>query len=646
MHVARQWAVRSHCGGGGGLRCCSWALASSTAKTRSLEASAHRDFAKRAGGSKFARGALPIIKLDRVRKVLPDGRVIFEKLSLQLIAGAKIGVIGANGSGKTTLLRLLAGVETDFEGHTWRPEGLSIGVLEQEPQLDNSRSVIDNVMDGVTEARDLLRRFDAINEHIERQVLGEAPAAVGSIFDKNANTMDADKSQLDMDELIDAQADVSERIETLGCWNLHALVKASMEALGCPPAEAMPGNLSGGQRRRVALCRLLLSSPELLLLDEPTNHLDTASVGWLEQRLAAHRGAVVCVTHDRYFLDNVASHILEVEGGTLHTFQGNYSQYLKHKAQRIDLADGNGKQNAHRINNELQWIRKASLCAGKVPQARQRQYERLLQEKDVERDAQLIQAGAIAIVPGPRLGSRVLNVESLSKAYGKSRLFQELSLTLPPGAVMGVIGPNGVGKSTLIKIIAGEETADAGTLTLGSTVVLGHVNQSRHGLDPLKSVYEEISQGLDLLDLGGGRTVSMRQYVATFNLRGPTQEKLVSKLSGGERGRVHLAKTLRDGCNFLLLDEPSNDLDVDTLRSLEEAIRSFAGSAVIVSHDRWFLDRVCDCTLAFDAGGSVEFFEGNVSSYYAWRDGRTRKEDALKLSAAEAPSADTAETLG
>ena len=503
MHVARQWAVRSHCGGGGGLRCCSWALASSTAKTRSLEASAHRDFAKRAGGSKFARGALPIIKLDRVRKVLPDGRVIFEKLSLQLIAGAKIGVIGANGSGKTTLLRLLAGVETDFEGLIWRPEGLSIGVLEQEPQLDNSRSVIDNVMDGVTAARDLLRRFDAINEHIERQVLGEAPAAVGSIFDKNANTMDADKSQLDMDELIDAQADVSERIETLGCWNLHALVKASMEALGCPPAEAMPGNLSGGQRRRVALCRLLLSSPELLLLDEPTNHLDTASVGWLEQRLAAHRGAVVCVTHDRYFLDNVASHILEVEGGTLHTFQGNYSQYLKHKAQRIDLADGNGKQNAHRINNELQWIRKASLCAGKVPQARQRQYERLLQEKDVERDAQLIQAGAIAIVPGPRLGSRVLNVESLSKAYGKSRLFQELSLTLPPGAVMGVIGPNGVGKSTLIKIIAGEQTADAGTLTLGSTVVLGHVNQSRHGLDPLKSVYEEISQGLDLLDLGG-----------------------------------------------------------------------------------------------------------------------------------------------
>ena len=511
-HVARLSAVSAH--GRGNLRCHACILAVSVTVHRLSEPSAHRGFAKRAGDSKAAASTkVPIVKLDRVRKLLPDGRVIFQKMTVQLTAGAKIGILGANGTGKTTLLRLLAGIETDFEGHIWRSEGLKVGLLQQEPQLDDSRTVIDNVMDGFAAGRDALRRFDAINFQIERRAVPEAPPVVGRDLIGDASTLEYDLSQMDMEELIEEQALASERIETLGCWNLQALVQASMEALCCPPAEAMPGSLSGGQRRRVALCRLLLSSPELLLLDEPTNHLDTASVRWLEQRLAAHRGVVVCVTHDRYFLDNVASHILELEGGLLHAFHGSYSRWLRHKAQRIDLADRHSKQKARRINNELQWIRQVGHGKGQVPKARLRQYMRLLRERDAAQDAARIQAGGIAIMPGPRLGSSVLSVEALSKAYDGIHLIRDLSFTLPPGAVMGVIGPNGVGKSTFIRMIAGEETADTGKLRMGSTVVLGHVNQSRSGLDPHKSVYEEISQGLDLLELGGEASSLHRQLI-------------------------------------------------------------------------------------------------------------------------------------
>jgi len=415
-----------------------------------------------------------------------------------------------------------------------------------------------------------------------------------------------------------------------------------MAALNCPPPEAMPSTLSGGQRRRVALCRLLLSEPELLLLDEPTNHLDTKSVQWLEEWLAQFKGTVVAVTHDRYFLDNVAGYILEVDAGFARPFKGNYSGWLKHKAEQLRLEQGREEARASRLSTELQWIRSNPKGGRTRSRARLRSYERLLAEQRDAQSAERVQSGAISIAPGPRLGNQVLTVHGVSKSYGNRSLFRNLSFEMPPGAVLGIVGANGMGKSTLVKLIVGAEEPDEGEIRLGGTVVLGYVDQSRSGLDASKTVYEEISQGLDVLTLGD-REVAMRAYVATFNLRGTTQEKLVGNLSGGERGRVHLAKTLRMGCNLLLLDEPTNDLDVDTLRSLEEAIGSFAGSVIVVSHDRWFLDRVCDHTLAFHSDGGVEFFEGSVSDFDAWKARRGEMTTIEEIQAAEAAEAELAE---
>ena len=559
--------------------------------------------AKRGGGKPKAPTDLPdVITLTGVKKTIPGGRVIFENANLRLLAGAKVGVLGANGAGKSSLLKLMAGTDADYDGRIWRREGVRIGMLEQEPQLDDDRSVLENITDGVSEQRDALREFDEVNERL---------SAV------------SDLGESEVDELLTRQATLMERIEQLDCWSINVEVQTAMGALNCPAGTALPATLSGGQRRRVALCRLLISRPELLLLDEPTNHLDASSVAWMESYLAAYRGSVVAVTHDRYFLDSVAQWILEIEDGEMLPYHGNYSGWLEHKAARLGQREKMQQARASRMKTELAWIRASQGNRG-PSKARKRSYDKLVEEQQADRDANRVHTGAIAIAPSPRLGTLVLTAEGLGKSYGTSSLFSDLSFELPAGAVMGIIGPNGVGKTSLLRLITQEEAPDEGTLRLGDTVKVGYVNQSRGGLDPKKTVYEEISQGLDTIELGG-REVNMRAYVAAFNLKGPMQEKLVGTLSGGERGRVHLAKTLREGCNLLLLDEPSNDLDVDTLRSLEEALQDYAGSAIVVSHDRWFLDRVCTHTLAFGEG-AVEFFEGSVSQYYVWKErhgGRT-----------------------
>ncbi len=579
-----------------------------------------RNLAKRANKKKpnttaprsnRADNSVVVSSLHAVTKTLPSGRKLFDSVSLQLLAGAKVGVLGPNGAGKSTLLRLLGGRPDDtIDGETWINPRLRVGMLEQEPQLDEARSVIDNVLDGVAEQRDLLQRLD------------EVTAAMEEAATEGADTLD---------ELLDEHAALTDRVESLDCWSLRSEVETVMRELNCPPSEAMPQVLSGGQRRRVALARLLVSRPELLLLDEPTNHLDTSSVAWLEQWLGAFKGSVVAVTHDRYFLDNVAGYIVEVDGGRARPYVGNYTGWLKHKADAMRLEERQGEQRADRLEKELAWIRQQPKGGRGLSKARKRAYETLLDESNAAKHAARVQGGAIAIVPGPRLGSKALSVRGVRKSHGGRTLLNGVSFELPPGGVLGVVGANGTGKSTLMRMIVGEDAPDEGVLEVGNTVTLGYVDQSRSGLDPKKSVYEEISQGADNL-VFGDREVHMRAYVASFNLRSDMQEKRVSALSGGERGRVHLAKTLRGGSNLLLLDEPTNDLDVDTLRSLEEAIREFAGTAIIVSHDRWFLDRVCDHTLAFDGAGNADFFEGSLSDYNAWRQRTGRGE--LEMSSA------------
>jgi ATP-binding cassette ChvD family protein len=509
----------------------------------------------------------------------PPDREVLTDISLSFLPGAKIGVLGYNGAGKSTLLRIMAGLDTEFDGQAQLAPGATVGLLEQEPQLDPSKNVRENIEDAVAETKALLENFNELSMNYS-------------------------------EETADEFARVQERIDAVDGWNLDTTLEIAMDALRCPPADADVSTLSGGERRRVALCRLLLRQPDLLLLDEPTNHLDAESVAWLERHLHDYRGTVVAVTHDRYFLDNVAGWILELDRGRGIPYQGNYSGWLEQKRGRLEHEARQETARRRTIEQELEWVRLNASARRNKPKARLNAYEALLAE---EPSVKLDQV-QIHIPAGPRLGNVVVEADGLRKAYGEKLLIDDLSFTLPPGGIVGVIGPNGAGKTTLLRMITGEERPDAGTLRLGESVELAYVDQSRDALDPSKSVWEEISGGADRIKLGD-RTINSRAYVAGFNFKGTDQQKNVEKLSGGERNRLHLAKLLRSGGNLLLLDEPTNDLDVDTLRALEEALLAFAGCAVVVSHDRWFLDRIATHVLAFEGDSEVRWFEGNFEAY-------------------------------
>jgi ATP-binding cassette ChvD family protein len=521
-------------------------------------------------------------------KVYPPNREVLKDIWLSFLPGAKIGVLGLNGSGKSTLLRIMAGLETDFHGEAWAAEGVKVGFLPQEPQLDPTKTVAEIVDEGVAATRALLVRFDEINA-------------------KFAEPLSDDEMQ----KVLDEQGRVQDAIDAAGAWDLDRKLEIAMDALRCPPPETPVSVLSGGERRRVALCRLLLQQPDLLLLDEPTNHLDAESVAWLEHHLHDYPGTVVAVTHDRYFLDNVAGWILELDRGRGIPWEGNYSSWLDQKQKRLLQEEKQESARQKTLERELEWIRMAPRARHAKSKARITAYETLLQQDNQGK----AEAGAIVIPPGPRLGDVVVEADHLRKAYGENLLIDDLSFRLPPGGIVGIIGPNGAGKSTLLRMITSQEKPDAGTFKVGETVVLGYVDQSRE-LDPAKSVWEEITDKADTIDLGK-RKIPSRAYVSAFNFRGPDQQKRVTELSGGERNRVHLAKMVKGGANLILLDEPTNDLDVDTLRSLEEALVEFAGCAVVVSHDRWFLDRIATHILAFEGDSQVVWFEGNYQEYEA-----------------------------
>ena len=524
-------------------------------------------------------------------KVYPGHREIVKDVTLAFLPGAKIGVLGYNGAGKSTVLRIMAGLDTEFTGEAWAADGIRVGYLHQEPELDPAKDVMGNVLDGVGELRDLLQRFEAVSARFAEEMTDE-----------------------EMNDLLAEQGELQERIEAVDGWELERKVEIAMDALRCPPGDADVSKLSGGERRRVALCRLLLSEPDLLLLDEPTNHLDAESVAWLEHYLADYTGTVVAVTHDRYFLDNVAGWILELDRGRALPFEGNYSAWLEAKEKRLGQEEREAEARARVIARELEWIRATPEARRTKSQARINAYEDLVSRSQDRAPG----TAQIIIPPGPRLGNVVAEAKGLTKGYGDRLLIDNLDFRLPAGGIVGVIGPNGAGKSTLMRLITGEETPDSGTLRLGDTVKLGYVDQSRDALAPEATVWEEISGGEDEVDLGK-RKMASRAYVGAFNFRGPDQQKKVGQLSGGERNRVHLAKMLKSGANFLLLDEPTNDLDVDTLRALEEALVEFAGSAVVVSHDRWFLDRIATHILAFEGDSHVEWFQGNYADYEADR---------------------------
>jgi len=509
---------------------------------------------------------------------LPD-RKVFEDITLAFYPGAKIGVLGYNGSGKSSLLRIMAGMDTDYRGSATLLAGATVGILEQEPQLDETKDVLGNVEEGMGETKALLDRF---------------------------NELAANYS----DETADEFARLQEQIDAVDGWSLDTTLSVAMDALRLPPGDADVSKLSGGEKRRVALCQLLLKKPDLLLLDEPTNHLDAESVAWLEQHLAEYPGTIVAVTHDRYFLDNVAGWILELDRGKGIPYEGNYSGWLEQKQKRLAQEEREDSARQKTIQQELEWVRMNSSSRRAKPKARINRYEALLAE-DRNVDLGSVQ---IHIPAGPRLGGVVVEADGLTKGYGEKLLFENLSFTLPPGGIVGVIGPNGAGKTTLMRLITGQEEPDSGKLTLGETVELGYVDQSRDSLDPEKNVWEEISGGDEHI-MVGDQKVNSRAYTASFNFRGGDQQQKVGKLSGGERNRVHLAKLLKEGSNLLLLDEPTNDLDVDTLRALEEALLSFGGCAVVTSHDRWFLDRVATHVLAFEGDSEVVWFEGNFEAY-------------------------------
>jgi sulfate-transporting ATPase len=520
----------------------------------------------------------------------PDARVL-DDIWLSFYFGAKIGVLGANGSGKSSLLRIMAGEDKSFLGEAFPADGISIGFLPQEPRLDATKTVLGNVEEGVAATRALLTRYDEVNEK-----LGEA------------------LSPDEMDKVLDEQSRIQDRIDASNAWDLDSRLDLAMDALRLPPPDADVGTLSGGERRRVALCRLLLQSPDLLLLDEPTNHLDAESVAWLERFLKDYPGTVVAVTHDRYFLDNVAGWILELDRGKGIPWEGNYSSWLEQKQARLALEEKQETKRQRTLEHELEWIRMSPRARQAKGKARLNAYEDLLRQDT----AQKIETSEIYISPGPRLGDVVVEARDLRKGYSDNVLIDDLDFTLPRGGIVGVIGPNGAGKTTLFRMITGPETPDAGTLKIGETVKIGYVDQSRDALGPDRTVFEEISGGDDEIELGK-RKVASRAYVSWFNFKGGSQQRKVGTLSGGERNRVHLAKLLRRGSNLLLLDEPTNDLDVDTLRALEEALLNFAGCAVVISHDRWFLDRIATHMLAFEGDSQVVWFEGNYQDYEADR---------------------------
>ena len=532
-----------------------------------------------------------VYTMQDLRKVYPGGKEVLKNIYLSFLPGAKIGVLGNNGAGKSTLLKIMAGVEKDFLGEAHVGDGVTVGYLAQEPQLDNTKTVKENVEGAVAKTKALLTRFDEVN-----------------------NLLGTDITPEQMDKLLEEQAKLQDQIDAAGAWELDNQLEVAMEALRCPPSDSAVTHLSGGERRRVALCRVLLEKPDLLLLDEPTNHLDAESVAWLEQHLAEYEGTVVAITHDRYFLDNVAGWILELDRGAGIPWQGNYSSWLDQKQKRLAQEEKSESARQKTLARELEWVRLSPRARQAKSKARLNAYESMANEQAEKRES----STEIQIAPGPRLGQEVVTAEHIGKSYGDKLLYDDVSFRLPPGGIVGVIGPNGAGKTTMFRMIVGEEKPTSGEFKVGSTVKVSYVDQSRDSLGGTNTVFQEISGGSDVVELGK-REVSARAYASWFGFRGPDQQKIVSQLSGGERNRLHMAKLLKTGGNLLLLDEPTNDLDVDTLRALEDALLDFAGCAVVISHDRWFLDRIATHILAFEGDSNVVWFEGNYQDYEADR---------------------------
>jgi ATP-binding cassette ChvD family protein len=524
-----------------------------------------------------------IFHMDNLSKTFPGGKKILENVNLNFYPDAKIGVVGVNGSGKSTLLRIMAGIDKEFNGEAWAAKDARVGYLAQEPELNEDKDVLGNVMEGVAETKALLDQFNDVSAKLAEDYT---------------------------DDLMEQMSALQEKIDAVDAWDLDSKVEMAMDALRCPEPAADVSKLSGGERRRVAICKLLLARPDLLLLDEPTNHLDAESVAWLERFLQEYTGSVVVVTHDRYFLDNVTGWILELDRGRGIPYEGNYSSWLEQKQKRLLQEGREDAARQRELKHEVDWVKASPRARQAKSKARLQSYEELLNKDTGDR----ITSAQIVIPAGPRLGDVVIEAEGLSKGFGDQLLIDDLSFRLPPGGIVGVIGPNGAGKTTLFRMLTDQEKPDAGTLKVGDTVVMGYVDQSRDDLDPKKNVWEEISDGLDVIELGK-RTMPSRAYVGAFNFKGGDQQKKVGQLSGGERNRVHLAKMLKSGANVLLLDEPTNDLDVDTLRALEDALDDFAGCAVIISHDRWFLDRIATHIMAFEGNSHVEWFEGNFEAY-------------------------------